>query len=466
MQSQKGSAHSNQNVELFPKLLLFLGLFLLGGSFSYFQLKLQPFTTLDTLVVRTSSLLAISLLHFVLLLSPLSKIHSAFSVLLPLRSSAEVLLLIFGSLHGFYSLIHFHGGGNKSALTSLFLSNTQYGSLTEFPFQTLGFLGLLLLLTFGGIRMYEKSIGKTLRFKKQLHLLVQILYGIILLHVALGILQYDAHPFYWTGLCLGAVLVFGTIAVARFIPAPFSTKTPSPWWIRMGTLAALVSFPFMTYGIVYWQKPFSAHVYEKEYERTFEGFYFDYPLPLIQLDFGYYDPALDPEALLVGPEKRGPQEMVKKAEEKWGSLNGKKVRVTGKLLYGDRKQLIELSDTEMSIEVILNSSYPITQTRPKTKVLQGEIIASKSWFGYMQPAEGKAHKSTAIRSIESGIPPVLRIQKDGRNNYYILQDKTHKNFARFLSPYVAQEVEITGETFYQNGWNVLTFKKENIRLLN
>ena len=467
MQSQKGNAASKQNVERFTNLLLFLGLFLLGGSFVYFQRTLQPATTPDTLVVRTSSLLAISLLHFVILLRPLSKIHSAFSVLLPLRKPAEILLLISASLHGFYSLIHFHGGGNRSALASLFLSNTQYGSLTEFPFQTLGFLALLLLLSFGGIKIYSRITGKKLPLENQLHFLIQSVYGIVLLHVALGVLQYDSHPFYWTGLCLGAVLVMGAFVVARFVPEPFkATGVASSWMIRIGVLAAFISFPFMTYGIVYWQHPFTTHVYEKEYERTFEGFYFDYPEPLIQLDFGYYDPALDPEALLVGTGKKGPQESVKKAEEKWGSLNGKKVRVTGKLLYGDRKQLIALSDTEMAIEVILNSNYPITQTRPKTTVLRGEIIASKSWFGYLQPAEGKAHKSSAIRSIESGIPPLLRIQKDGRNNYYILQDKTDENFARFLSTYIAQDVEITGETFYQNGWNVLTFKKENIRLLN
>lgn len=467
MQSQKDNSAQPKNLERFRALLFFAGLFLLGGSFCYFQLSLQPFTTTATLGIRTCSLLAISLLHFVILLQPLSKIHTAFLALLPLRKTAEILLLLFASLHGFYSLFHFHSGGNRSALTSLFLSNTQYGSIAEFPFQILGFIGLLLLLCSAGINLYVSVSKKRVWVEKQLHHSIKLVYGLILLHVVLGVLQYDSHPFYWTGLTVGLLLVLSCFLVAQLISQPMTSKTStSKWMIQAGLFIVFMGLPFLSYGIVYWQKPFSSHVYEKKNERTFEGFYFDYPEPLIQLDFGYYDPALDPEALLVGPQKKGAQEIIKKAMKKWGILNGKKIRIKGKLLYGDRKQLIELSDTEMAIEVILNSNYPVTQTRSKRKVLQGEIISPKSWFGYMNPAEGKVHKSTAIRSIESGIPPVLRIQKDGRNNYYILQDKTDENFVQYLSPYIAQEVEIAGETFYQNGWNVLTFKKENIRLLN
>lgn len=466
MPFKKGNVNRKSILAIAPAFLFYLGLSLLGGSFSFFQKTLQPFTTPETLFIRTTSLLAISVLHFVLLIAPLSKIHSAFLALLPLRKPAEILLLIFASLHGFFSLMHFHAGGNRTVLASLFLSNTQYGSFAEFPFQTLGFIGLLLLLTFGGLRVFVSVKRMAAWNKKLLHYLIQIIYVLVLLHVALGILQYDAHPFYWTGLVGGAILVLGCFVLAYFLPKPISSKKViSQWIIRIGIAGAFFSFPFLSYGIVYWQKPFTTHVYEKEYERTFEGFYFDYPVPLIQLDLGYYDPSLDSEALLVGPKKMGAQKMVKNAVDQWGNLNGKKVRIKGKLLYGDRKQLIELSETKLPIEVILNSSYPITQTRPKNTVLQGEIISSKSWFGFMNPAEGKAHKSTAIRSIESGIPPLLRIQKDGRNNYYILQNNQDINFTHFLSGFVAQQVEITGETFYQNGWNVLTFTKENIRLL-
>lgn len=467
MPQKKAAVNPEKAISFFPTSLLLLGLFILGGSFVYFQSSLQAFTPSETLFIRSCSLLAISLLHCVVLLDPLTKIFPFFKSLYPTRKFAEALLLIFASLHGLSSLFHFHGGGNTPALLSLFLSNTQYGSVTQFPFQVLGFLGLFLLWTMGGIRLCAFVKKQNLNAEKYLHRLIQVVYGIILLHIALGVLQYDTHPFYWTGLIGGAALVGACYLMAYFLPKPI-TFLPAleQWIIRLGIVGVFIGLPFMSYGIVYWQKPFTAHVYEKEYERTFEGFYFDYPEPLIQLDFGYYDPSLDPEALLVGPEKHGIQNTIQATKSKWGFLNGRKVRIKGKLLYGDRKQMIELSAAENAIEVILNSSYPVTQTRPKTKVLQGEIISSKCWFGYMNPAEGKAHKSCAIRCIESGIPPLLRIQKDGRNNYYILQNKQDNPPAYLLADYVAVPVEITGETFYQNGWNVLRYQQDDIRILN
>jgi len=86
----------------------------------------------------------------------------------------------------------------------LFASNTQFGSLSQFPFQALGFFALiiffLMAITSHDFWLHNLS-PKTW---KTLHMLVYAAYLLIILHVVLGALQYETNPVFVIILSVGS----------------------------------------------------------------------------------------------------------------------------------------------------------------------------------------------------------------------------------------------------------------------
>ena len=231
-------------------------------------------------------------------------------------------------------------------------------------------------------------------------------------------------------------------------------------------LGLILVLPVVAYLIVTFETPFNSHQFEHGVQREFYGVYFNKPQPLLVLDKQSLDEDFDPEALLVGYGKFGAASIMEKVQAEKGNLNGREIRVRGTLLYGDGKIVIELTN---GIDAVLDSSskrmFPVQQTQPKPTQLMGEIIDPKCWFGAMKPAEGKVHKSCAIRCISGGIPPVLKVKQNGNNIYYLLIANGTENFHETLLDFVAEQVEVSGDVFYQNGWNVLTTSAKNFRYL-
>jgi sulfoxide reductase heme-binding subunit YedZ len=188
-------------------LYLWAGIGLILFSFIGFQLILQPNITPETLFIRSSSLVAIVLLHFILLIGPLCRIHSAFLPLLYNRRHLGVTLFFFAALHGILSLVHFHGSGDSSLLNSLFTANTKYIPISAFPFEILGFFALLILFLMAASShdFWLKNLSPVVW--KSLHMGIYLAYALVILHVALGILQYESHPLYWTGLVSGFLVI-------------------------------------------------------------------------------------------------------------------------------------------------------------------------------------------------------------------------------------------------------------------
>src|ERR1044072_3409210 len=79
-------------------LLLFIGL----GSF------LQPFATIETLLIRAFGTCAILLLHIVLIIGPLCRLHPAFLPLLYNRRHLGVTTFLVGAVHAGLSIFQFH----------------------------------------------------------------------------------------------------------------------------------------------------------------------------------------------------------------------------------------------------------------------------------------------------------------------------------------------------------------------
>lgn len=202
---------------------MWLGIFILLFSFIGFQLYFQPTITLETLIIRSSSMVAVSLLHFILIIGPLCRLNDAFLPLLYNRRHMGVTLFFFAALHGIFSLIQFHSLGNTSILESLFFSNEKYLQISQFPFQVLGFFALLIFFLMAATShdFWLKNLGP--KIWKSLHMLVYLAYGLVIMHVALGILQYDSHPGYWIGLVMGFLGV-GGLHLSAGLKAMFKLK--------------------------------------------------------------------------------------------------------------------------------------------------------------------------------------------------------------------------------------------------
>lgn len=187
-------------------LTLFIGL----------QLLVFPGITGETLVIRATGTLAFLLLHVVLCIGPLARLDKRFSALLYNRRHLGVTLFLIAAVHGIFNILQFHTLGNVDPLVSLFTSNMQYGSLANFPFQILGFFALLILFLMAATShdFWLHNLGPNVW--KGLHMAVYLVYGLLVLHVMLGVIQLEVSPV-WSGFVgLGLVTISGLhLAAAR-----------------------------------------------------------------------------------------------------------------------------------------------------------------------------------------------------------------------------------------------------------
>ena len=236
--------------------------------------------------------------------------------------------------------------------------------------------------------------------------------------------------------------------------------------LRLLLIPIFALLPIITFVLVYFENPFNDHTFELGMIREFQGIYFNQPKPIIVLDKDLVPTGFNPEALLVGYGKHGVESTMKEIQRQKGNLNGKKIQLRGTLLFGDGKIIIEL--TEGITSVIPSESdltYSFQQTTSKSMVLKGEILDPKCWFGAMKPGEGKIHKSCAIRCISGGIPPVLKVQQNGKNIYYLLLSQGKEQLNKSILEFVAEPVEVSGKVLYQNGWNVIKTSPEKIKII-
>jgi nitrite reductase/ring-hydroxylating ferredoxin subunit/DMSO/TMAO reductase YedYZ heme-binding membrane subunit len=205
----------NKQKKRYDKLLL-LGIALLAFSLVGLQFLIDGNITPETLIIRTSAIVAIVLLHFILILGPLCRLNSAYLPLLYNRRHLGVTMFVFALIHGGFSIVQFHALGDLNPLVSVFLSNTKYLAVSQFPFQVLGFFALIILFLMAATShdFWLRNLGP--RIWKSLHMLVYVAYALIILHVALGALQSNGHPVYWAMLVLGFGGVAGLHLAAGF----------------------------------------------------------------------------------------------------------------------------------------------------------------------------------------------------------------------------------------------------------
>ena len=252
-----------------------------------------------------------------------------------------------------------------------------------------------------------------------------------------------------------------------FIGWKGNTSTKHNKSIKSILIPIFIIIPILIFAIVIFAKPFGLGQFELGKVKEFTGVYYETPFPALLLDKDQLDNGNSTSALLVGFGKNGAKTFMHQAEDKLGSLSGKKLKIQGTLIYGDGKTLIELTKKEDSVlEVLGTEAKRNNKPRLTKQTLRGEILDPKCWFGVMKPAEGKVHKSCAIRCISGGIPPVLRVKKGSVNVYYILKGENGEDINKEVLEYVGEPIELSGDTYLEHGWEVIRVDSRQIKYMN
>ena len=195
--------------------------------FTLLNLTLNPEVTFETNLIRSFGWLSILLLHVILLIGPLARLNPAFNIVLYNRRHLGVTMFLMGLIHGVFSILQFHSLGDMNAIRSVFLSNLQYGSIRFFPFQTLGFLGLLILTLMAASShdFWLKNLG--MKTWKALHMMVYVAYGLLVMHIVLGGLQNETSPVIFGIIVLGFLMVASLHLISGLKEVKLDHETPS-----------------------------------------------------------------------------------------------------------------------------------------------------------------------------------------------------------------------------------------------
>jgi methionine sulfoxide reductase heme-binding subunit len=193
----------NRQKKIYDKLIaLFCATYLL--LFISLTLIFNSEVTFETLLIRSTSTLAILLLHVILGIGPLTRLNKKFLPFLYNRRHLGVTMFCMAAVHGIFSIIQFHGLSNTNPIASVLISNTNFGSIPAFPFQVLGLLALIIffLMAITSHDFWLHNLSPIVW--KSLHMLVYVAYALVVLHVMLGVIQLEKNPVFVLILFLGS----------------------------------------------------------------------------------------------------------------------------------------------------------------------------------------------------------------------------------------------------------------------
>ncbi len=185
------------------------GVLALLGAFVVTNLVVHPEITIETLIIRGLAVVALLLMHVILCLGPLSRLDPRFLPLLYNRRHLGVLMFLLALAHASFAIIQFHSLGDLNPIVSVLAGNQEVNRLSQFPFEILGLIALIVLFFMAATSHDYWLANLTPPVWKTLHMLVYVAYGLLIAHVALGVLQAEWSMSYTTLLGGGMLLVFG-----------------------------------------------------------------------------------------------------------------------------------------------------------------------------------------------------------------------------------------------------------------
>ena len=203
--------------------------FIAGGMVGYLVLFFgisfltNPEMTAETVIIRAFGSLAILMLHVILVIGPLTRLNNTFLPLLYNRRHLGVSMFLAALVHGVFSIIQFHDLGKVNPIYSIFTENMDYGSLTNFPFQVLGFLALLIFFAMASTSHDFFLHNLSAKTWKRLHMMVYLAYGLTIMHVFLGAFQQETSVFTMSLMICGFIMVTSLHVIAAFLESKIDT---------------------------------------------------------------------------------------------------------------------------------------------------------------------------------------------------------------------------------------------------
>lgn len=229
--------------------LIYDGLLLAGvaafiGGFVAIYWRLHPPKDLPEAIdvwIRATGSCAFLMLTVILSIGPLARLNRRFLPLLYNRRHFGVLAFLIALAHA-WLMIEWYAAQN--ALPNLITELTtvdDYKKFIGFPFKALGFAALVVLFAMAATSHDFWLSFLTPPVWKALHMSVYVAYGLVAMHVALGIMQYERTP----TIPLMLIFGFGTVAVLHLVAGwrerhgDWSGPMTEDGWITVGPPSAI-----------------------------------------------------------------------------------------------------------------------------------------------------------------------------------------------------------------------------------
>ena len=115
-------------------IVVLIGLLLLAGTFIGISALIDPYLTAETIIIRTSALLAIVVLHVILVIGPVVRLQPRLMPLLYNRRHLGVVMFVFALIHAAFATLQYHAFGDTNPLVSIFTAyRMDYGHPAHTP---------------------------------------------------------------------------------------------------------------------------------------------------------------------------------------------------------------------------------------------------------------------------------------------------------------------------------------------
>ena len=187
--------------------------------------------------IRAFGTCAFLMLTIVLSIGPLARLDRRFLPLLYNRRHFGVLTFFVALLHAAFVVEWFAIQNALPDLYAEFARISDYGRFIGFPFKVLGLLALLILFLMAATSHDFWLAFLTPPVWKSLHMALYVAYGLVVMHVALGIMQSDRNPLIPAMLLGGfaCVTVLHLVAGWRERAGDRSDKLSREGWLLVGS---------------------------------------------------------------------------------------------------------------------------------------------------------------------------------------------------------------------------------------
>ena len=165
--------------------------------------------------IRALGVCAFLMLTVILCIGPLARLDRRWLPLLYNRRHFGVLTFVVAAIHGWLMIEWFRAGGELPNLAAELTAWSDYTKFIGFPFKALGIAALLVLFLMAATSHDFWLTFLTPRVWKGLHMALYVAYGLVVMHVALGIMQGERTMLIPLMLIGGA----GTVAVLHIVAA-------------------------------------------------------------------------------------------------------------------------------------------------------------------------------------------------------------------------------------------------------